>query len=182
MLPKKIRTGRIGQIFRYLTNTLVGYFPVLPIRIFIYRLFFEVGNKSTILMGLKLRKMDNIHIGQTTNINGNCMLDSRGGKITIGDYVDIAPEVNIWTLEHDLQNPDFISAGADVTIKDYAWIANRVIILPGVTIGKGAVVAAGAVVTKDIPDWVVAGGIPAREIGKRNPIQNPRKPYNPFLS
>lgn len=133
------------------------------------------------MMGLKLRKMDNLEIGHTSNINPDCMLDTRGGKISIGNFVDIAPEVNIWTLEHDLNDPDFISAGAHVTIGDFAWIANRVTILPGVEIGTGAVVATGAVVTKSVGAWTIVGGIPAREIGKRNQNQNPRKPYKPFL-
>jgi maltose O-acetyltransferase len=125
--------------------------------------------------------MDGIQIGHTSNINPDCMFDSRGGKIIIGNYVDIAPEVNIWTLEHDLQNPDFVSTGGNVEIRDFAWVANRAIILPGVVIGKGAVVAAGAVVTKNIPDWAIVGGVPAKVIGQRNPDQNPRKPYKPFL-
>lgn len=132
-------------------------------------------------MGLKLRKMQGLHIGHTTNINPNCMLDTRGGQISIGNYVDIAPEVNIWTLEHDFQDPGFRSSGGPVTIGDYAWICNRAIILPGVQIGEGAVVAAGAVVTKSVAPWTVVGGVPAKPIGSRQSNQDPRKPYQPFL-
>lgn len=132
-------------------------------------------------MGFRVRKMDGLFVGKTTNINPGCMMDTRGGSITIGDFVDIAPEVNIWTLEHALNDSDFISTGGSVVIEDFVWIANRAILLPGVTIGKGAVVASGAVVTKDVPPWAIVGGVPAKIIGARNPEQNFRKPYNPFL-
>ena len=70
------------------------------------------------MMGFKVRKLSDIKIGHTTNINPNCMFDSRGGEIQIGDYVDIAPEVNIWTLEHDPQDPDFATKGGGVIIGD----------------------------------------------------------------
>ena len=109
------------------------------------------------------------------------MFDSRGGTITLGNYVDVAPEVNIWTLEHDLNDPNFATKQGDVVIEDYAWVCNRAIILPGVRIGQGAVVAAGAVVTKDVPAWAIVGGVPAKIIGQRNPQQHPRKPYRPYF-
>lgn len=133
------------------------------------------------MMGFQVRKLSDIKIGHTTNINPNCMFDSRGGKIIIGNHVDIAPDVNIWTLEHDPQDPDFKTKGGSVYIKDFAWIGNRVTILPEVTIGEGAVVATGAVVTKDVEPWTIVGGVPAKVIGTRNKNQNPRKPYKPFL-
>lgn len=133
------------------------------------------------MMGFQVRKLSDIRIGHTTNINPNCMFDSRGGQIIIGNYVDIAPEVNIWTLEHDPQDPDFKTKGGPVYIGNFAWIGNRVTILPEVTIGEGAVVATGAVVTKDVEPWTIVGGVPAKVIGTRNKNQNPRKPYKPFL-
>ena len=110
------------------------------------------------------------------------MIDTRGGAVTIGDYVDIAPEVNIWTLEHDPHSSDHKSRGAPVTIEDYAWIANRVIVLPGVHIGRGAVVAAGAVVVESVPPMAIVGGVPAKVIGSReNADFHPRPPYRPWL-
>lgn len=109
------------------------------------------------------------------------MFDSRGGEIIIGDYVDIAPEVNIWTLHHDPQDSDFATKGGDVIIKDFVWIGNRAIILPNVIIAEGAVIAAGAVVTKDVEPYTIVGGVPAKKIGERNNLQNPRKPYKPIF-
>ncbi|MDQ3142566.1 MAG: acyltransferase [Bacteroidota bacterium] len=109
------------------------------------------------------------------------MFDSRGGKIKIGNFVDISPEVNIWTLQHDYNDPHFGTKGADVEIDDYVWVGNRVTILPGIHVGMGAVLAAGSVVTKNVPEWTVVAGVPAKPIGKRPSDQFPRKPYNPFL-
>ncbi|HRH36338.1 MAG TPA: acyltransferase [Catalimonadaceae bacterium] len=181
MLPAFFRRGRLGQVFRYIANAWVGHVPFMALRMAYYRLFFKIGQHSTTMMGLKFRKMDGLEIGHTCNINPNCLLDTRGGKIVIGNFVDVAPEVNIWTLEHDFNDPDFKSSGAGVAIGDYAWIANRAIILPGVVIGEGAVVAAGAVVTKSVEPWTVVGGVPAKPIGSRDRNQHPRMPYQPFL-
>lgn len=121
-------------------------------------------------------------MGINSTVNYGCTIDTRGGKVTIGDYVDIAPEVNIWTLEHDPQSLNHAAVGGPVTIHNHAWIANRVIILPGVTVGEGAVVAAGAVVTKDIPPFSIVGGVPARVIGNRSVTSLSVRPsYRPLF-
>jgi maltose O-acetyltransferase len=87
--------------------------------------------------------------------------------LTIGNNVNVAGEVNIFTEEHDVQSPDFAVAGGPVVIEDYVYLATRSMILPGITVGRGAVVAAGAVVTKDVPPYAIVGGVPARVIGER---------------
>ncbi len=176
-----IRSSRFRHFLRWITNALVTDIPSSSLRLFWFRKFISIGKSSNIMMGFKVRKLANINIGSTTNINPNCMFDSRGGEILIGDNVDIAPEVNIWTLEHNPQDPNFATKGGPVIISDFVWIGNRVTILPNVTIGEGAVVATGAVVTKDISSWTIVGGIPAKKIGERNSVQESRKPYKPFL-
>ncbi|MGB9883466.1 MAG: acyltransferase, partial [Microgenomates group bacterium] len=85
----------------------------------------------------------------------------------IGNHVDIASEVMIYNSEHDINDVNFKAIEAPVYIEDYVFIGPRAIILPGVKIGKGAVVAAAAVVTKDIPPFAVVGGVPAKIIGER---------------
>lgn len=95
-----------------------------------------------------------------------------GGGVIIGNNVDIAQEVNIWTEQHDYNSPDFVSIEKPVVIEDYAWIASRATILPGVTIGRGAVVACGAVVTKDVPPLCIVAGVPAKQIGIRKDVFN----------
>lgn len=70
-------------------------------------------------------------------------------------------------MEHDVNDPQHISVGADVVIDDYVWIGARSTIMPGVKIGKGAVVGTCALVTKDVPPLAIVGGIPAKIIGQR---------------
>jgi maltose O-acetyltransferase len=88
--------------------------------------------------------------------------------LKIGNNVSIAGEVRIYTMEHDVDSPTFEEVGAPVIIDDYVVIGTRVTILPGVHIGRGAVIASGAVVTHDIEPFSVVGGVPAKEIKKRN--------------
>ncbi len=79
----------------------------------------------------------------------------------------IAYEAVIWSLNHDYNDKYFCGKGALTEIGEYAWICSRSIILPGVKVGEGAVVASGAVVTKDVPPYTIVGGVPAKVIGKR---------------
>lgn len=126
---------------------------------------------STIHLGANFFKPSGIQIGHNTIIGYGAFLDGRG-KLTIGNHVDIASKVLIYTDEHNLNDPNFGNSFAPVTIGDYVFIGPRAIILPGVKIGKGAVVAAGAVVTKDIPDFEIWGGVPAKKISSRQ-LKNP---------
>lgn len=109
-----------------------------------------------------------IVIGNNCVINREVYLDGRAG-VQIGNNVNVSFQVCLLSLHHDHNNPDFSSIGAPVVVQDHAWIGARAIILPGVTIGEGAVVAAGAVVTRSVPNYAVVGGVPARIIGQRNP-------------
>lgn len=124
-----------------------------------------IGKNSNLLRNIKINNPSNIIIGENCVINSCSLLDGRGSKIVIGNNVDIAREVNIWTLEHDPHDDFHKTKGGNVIIEDYVWIASRVTILPGVRIGKGAVIAAGSIVTKDIPPMTIVGGIPAKIIG-----------------
>ena len=124
--------------------------------------------RHAILRGFECIAGSHISIGEHCVINKNVFMDGRGGNLTIGNNVDIAREVNIWTMEHDVHDDLHGLKCGEVTIEDHVWIASRVTILPGVTIGQGAVIACGSVVTKDIPPRVIAGGIPAKIIGQRN--------------
>nr|WP_277350429.1 acyltransferase [Rhodococcus sp. BL-253-APC-6A1W] len=107
-----------------------------------------------------------VDIGNNSIIGNDCFLDGRRG-LKIGDNVNIGGHVHIFTLEHNPHASDFGVQGGAVNIGDYAYVASRATILPGVTVGKGAVVAAGAVVTKDVQPYRIVGGTPAREIGDR---------------
>ncbi len=118
-------------------------------------------------MGLEIRNGRNIKIGNNCVFNKQVLLDGRGGKLIIGNNVDIAQETNIWTLQHNVHDDYHGDKGGDVIIEDYVWIASRVTILPGIRIGRGAVVATNSVVTKDVPPMSIVAGIPAKVISER---------------
>ncbi len=145
----------------------VGHIPSHHMRRACYRILgMQIGQGSSIHMGLILYNPSGITIGQDTIVGERCTLDGRA-KLTIGDHVDIASEVMIYNSEHDVNDPKFGAIVAPVTIEDYVFIGPRAIILPGVTIGRGAIVGAGAVVTKDVPPLTILGGVPAKPIGER---------------
>jgi acetyltransferase-like isoleucine patch superfamily enzyme len=145
----------------------VGYIPLHHVRRFFYRLGgMWIGKGSSMHMGTIFYNVKNISIGEDTIIGENAVLDGRE-KLTIGDHVDIASEVMIYNGQHDIHAEDFTGVFEPVLIKDYVFIGPRAIILPGVTLGKGVVVGAGAVVTKDVPDFAIVGGVPAKVIGER---------------
>ena len=107
---------------------------------------------------------ENIHIGKNVFVNHACTFMDRGG-ITVEDNVLIGPKVNLITTNHPI-NPSERRAtiSQPIVIKKGAWIGVAATILPGVTIGENSIVAAGAVVSKDVPDNTIVGGIPAKFI------------------
>lgn len=150
----------------------IGYVPSHHIRRFFYRIQgMKIGKGSALHMGAVFYNASNIKIGEDSIIGENAVLDGRD-KLVIGSHVDIASEVMIYNAEHNVNDPDFTAINAPVTIGDYVFIGPRSIILPGVKIGNGAVVGAGAVVTKDVEEFKIVGGVPAKEIGERN-TKNP---------
>jgi acetyltransferase-like isoleucine patch superfamily enzyme len=148
---------------------IVGRMKSQKIRLCIYRLVFrlKIDKKVVIYNNLQVRRGHKIIIGKGTVVGDQCILDGRNG-LEIGSNVNISTGVWIWTEQHDPQSPTFGTNGKKVKIADRAWISSRVTILPGITIGEGAVVAANAVVTKDIEPFSIYGGIPAKKIAERN--------------
>lgn len=118
-----------------------------------------------------------VTIGNYSGIGVNCEMNARSsagnGEIIIGDHVMMAPECVVYTSFHrhdstevsmDMQGE---AMGKNVVIGNDVWIGRRVIIMPGVTIGDGCIIGAGAVVTKSIPDYSVAVGVPAKVVKNR---------------
>lgn len=163
--------SRINNVILELKIYLIYVFSYIPshtLRKLIYRLGgIKIGKGSTLHMGIKFYETKNIIIGQDSIIGENSILDGRD-ELRIGNHVALASEVMIYNSQHD-QNDEYFSAiNKPVIIEDYVFIGPRAIILPGVKIGRGAIVAAGAVVTKDVLPKTIVGGIPANEIGQRN--------------
>lgn len=143
------------------------HIPFASVRHFVFFLAgVKIGKGTTIHMGCRFFEPRNVVIGEDTKVGDNAFLDGRA-QLLIGNHVDIASQVLIYNSEHDLEKPEFAAIEEPVKIGDYVFVGPRAIILPGVTIGKGAVIAAGAVVTKDVPDFTIVGGVPAKIIGER---------------
>ena len=184
---------RIVIDFWIFLATLTGLIPSHMIRLFLYRHVFRmrIGKDTSIHWLARFNKPSGIAIGQNTIIGNDAFLDGRSIRVKqphensfvsymkdflsptkrplrIGNNVSIAGEVRIYTMQHDIDDPDFKEVEAAVIIDDYVAIGTRVTILPGVHIGKGAVVASGAVVTKDVEPYTVVGGVPAVFIRNRS--------------
>lgn len=154
----------------YLCNHVINRIALHDVRMKAYRcLGVNIGRSSTILMSTEMHHAEAITIGSNTIINQHCFLDGRDGLI-IGSNVNISPHVLLVAGSHDIQNgAEFSGYAKRIVVEDYVWLCTRCTILPGVTIGRGAVVAAGAVVTKSVEPHTVVAGTPARKIGERNP-------------
>lgn len=161
------RIANYGLDFELMLLRWVSHVPSHGFRKFCYMLAgMKIGSGSTIHMWANFFSPKGITIGKDTIIGNNAFLDGRA-PLTIGDHTDIASGVMIYNSEHDLDNETFKAREEAVSIGDYCFIGPRVIILPGVKIGKGVVVAAGAVVTSDVADFEIVGGVPAKIIGQR---------------
>lgn len=131
----------------------------------------SLGDGSKISHRVKLAAPENISIGRNTHITNSVILNGKGG-ITIGDDVLIGYESLVMTSMRNFSDRAIPirqqgSVHKPVEIGSDVWIGSRVIILPGVKIGHGAIVGSGAVVTKDVPEFSIAAGVPARIIGTR---------------
>ena len=169
VLTKKFIKGFLYNLLLFLHNSLISHFPSHLLRHFVMRHFMGVtlGKECAILMGLRLYTKGGLCIGEHSVIDRDCVLDSRGG-IEIGCNVNLAPEVMLLTAYHDPDDAEnFGGLTKSITIDDHAWIATRAIVLPGVCIGKGAIVGAGSVVTKDVSAGSIVAGNPARFIRER---------------
>jgi acetyltransferase-like isoleucine patch superfamily enzyme len=174
--------GVLKAFLDYIFREWVMYVPFHSVRLFFIRQkISRLGHHSNMLMGVEIRDGFNIQIGNHVVVNKKVLLDGRGGKLVIGNNVDIGQETNIWTLEHDPHDDFHKTKGGDVIIEDDVWIASRVTILPGVRIGKGAVVASCALVTKDVPPLAIVGGIPAKVIGERKSQLKYQLNYQPWF-
>ncbi len=172
-------TGRSYRFFRYelglwlvglLTNWLPEVTATYKLRGWLSRVFFKkCGRNFQYGPGVRFLAPWGIEIGADVYIASRCFI-SGSGSLTLEDEVLIGPFVNIATGNHRFKDGSARFGGfsrAPVWIGRGTWIASHVVVTPGVTIGKGNLVAAGAVVTKSTEDDVIVGGVPAKVIGPR---------------
>lgn len=157
-----------GALAALVYNRLIGRLPSRHLRhAFLLAWLGNLGSFTGVQMDCRFLNGRKIFVGSHNVINFGTLIDGRCYKVVTGSNVSIGPEAAILTLGHDPRSPDFADRGGDVLIGDYVWIAYRAIVLPGVTIGEGAVIGAGAVVTGDVDPYAIMAGNPARKIGSR---------------
>nr|MDA3897396.1 acyltransferase [Desulfobacteraceae bacterium] len=154
-----------GWLFRGLPG-MVG----MTMRWLLYRyLFVRLETFALIYPGAYLIHTYGIRVGRSFSINSGAMIDGRGG-VTIGDYVMVGPNVVIASSDHDYRQTDLPMATRDhklapVAIGNDVWIGANAVITGGTNIGDGAVISAGAIVTRNVYAYQIVGGVPARVIG-----------------
>ncbi len=171
-----------GSLIAYSYSHWLGNIPLHPVRRAILQLWLgRMGAGTSVQLGCHFLNGRKVFLGERTVVNFGCLFDGRKYSIWVGDDVSIGPEAAILTLGHDPQSADFADQGGDVNIGNRVWIAYRAIVLPGVTVGDGAVVAAGAVVVHDVEPFTIVAGVPARKVGERNRSLDYQLHYKPIL-
>lgn len=172
-----------GGLLALIYNRCVGGIPSRTLRkMYLKGWLGGMGAGTSVQMDCRFLNGRKVSFGERNVINFGCLFDGRKYAIRTGNDVSIGPEAAILTLGHDPQSPDFADRGGEVVVGDRAWIGYRAILLPGIKIGEGAVVGAGAVVTKDVEAFTIVAGNPARKIGQRTPDLTYQLKYNPFLT
>jgi acetyltransferase-like isoleucine patch superfamily enzyme len=150
-----------GYFYLALWNHLFGRVPLYWFRHAVVRNLYGLKlGRSNLHRAVTLLSPWLIRVGDNVNIQMECFLDGRGG-LTIGNNVDLTPGVRILTEQHDVNSPDYATVKKPVVIHDNVVIGSWALIMPGVTIGEGAVVAAGAVVVKNVEPYTMVAGNPA---------------------
>jgi maltose O-acetyltransferase len=163
-------------MFARLSAAFLPEMRFIRLRTRLYRLGGLSVGRGTVILGRQRftgegSPRERLIIGADCIVNGGTTYDL-GARITIEDNVAIGMQCLFLTVDHRIGEAAFRAgrtAGAPIMVKKGAWLAARVVVLPGVTIGEGAVVAAGTVVNRDVPANVLAGGVPVRTLRPLGP-------------
>lgn len=165
------RDGRVSELARLLAetfyNAVVCHVPLRWLRMAWLRASgAHLGSGSAVFWGTTVFNARDLRVGDRTVVSFRCVLDARGG-LQLGADVVLASDVQLITGGHDIDHPGFAPFFQPVHVGDRVWLASRTTVLAGVRVGTGAVVAAGAVVADDVPEFTVVAGIPARPVRER---------------
>lgn len=162
-------------------NRIINKLPSRHIRKWFYQILgAKIGKKCFPCRRVEILLPKGLELENGVGIGWFAELDARGG-IKVGHDTNISSHVKLITGSHDINDSEFTADFLPIHIGHHCWIGTGAIVLHGVKIGDGAVVAAGAVVTKDVPAWTVVGGVPAKEIMKRKQNATYKSDGAPFL-
>lgn len=173
-----MRTSKICRIIFILPSKIRRVFQRCVVSPFIKRAFGGCGKNVKISPECKFSGIQNIYVGNHVVVGAETMIMTTRAKVIFGDYVFFAPKVSVITGDHrfDILGKYMLEVGdtdksteddQDVIFEGDNWIGTGAIVLKGVTVGRGSIVAAGSVVTKSIPPYSIVAGIPAKVIKKR---------------
>jgi acetyltransferase-like isoleucine patch superfamily enzyme len=193
MLRNYLRSVSPGRVLAVVAEEYVGaLLRPLPgiegftLRWLLYKaLCRHLGGFCYIYPGARLSHVYGMSIGRNFHVNAGAFLYGRGG-LTIGDHVMVGPNAVIVSSQHRYDDPrlPMVLLGhqtAPVTIGSDVWVGANAVVLPGVRVGDGTIVSAGAVVTQDTAPFTIVGGVPARMIGERPRDVTPGAPPAPPL-
>lgn len=159
------RYAYLGEMFFTISDLMPGF-----VRSYIMKsVLGKCGTDVLIDYKCYLRPPRNIYLGDDVYLGRGVQIYAYNEAycVTIGDHVLIGPEALLTVLSHDYATPNLTNKYGAICVEKGVWIGARAIICPGVTVGEGAVVAAGAVITKDVSPYEIVAGVPAKPIGKR---------------
>ena len=157
------------------------HFPSHTVRQAVLKLWgAKIGKRVGIFRGTSVLGIHELTIGDNSTVGWRCLLDARGG-LTIGSNVVIASDTQFITAHHVPNADDFRSVTEPITVEDFVWIASRSTVLDGVSIGRGAVVAAGSLVRTSVPPMTIVAGIPATALRERRSALTYTTTFRPRL-
>lgn len=177
----KVAVRKLRRLTEVAYNLVFTHFPSHTVRLSVLRLAgAKIGQSTSIFRGTTVLAADCLEVGDSVSVGFRCMLDSRGGLV-IGDRTVIASDTQIITAAHEVHSPSFAAYMKPVDIGSYVWLASRVTVLPGVSIGDRAVVGACSLVRKDVLPQEIVVGNPAQKVGHREAELDYDPAYRPLF-
>ena len=158
----------LSELRLYVANHIVANVPLHWVRrlYYLYCMRFTLSKTATINLGVRFYCAGGFEMKENATVNENCSIDNRG-RVCLGENSALASGVTILTTDHDPRNTAFFARSRGVVIDCHAFVCTGATILPGVTVGKGSMIGACSVVTKNVPPYAIVAGNPARTIGYR---------------